>query len=618
MHRQSDDQTVDLLPPGPWPLPPQYLTSAADINAYTSAVEVFVTDLCQLQPHRTALLQILIQIQFKFGWIPIEAIAVISEELSLASGEIRAVLEFYSFLSSKFQGQYRVFLSSNITDFHQGQQSVLDTLCSELNIDLGNPDCNGLVSIALTSCTGLCDQGPAALINGHPIVRLDKPRAKQIAALIKTQQPFDQWPQDWSHISSQLEVTGPLLRETIAPGDALSKWLGKNIDNFLDELEKSGLRGRGGAGFNTYQKLWAACRNAPGDCHYVVCNADEGEPGTFKDRVLLQDHYDRVIEGMTLAAWVLGAESGFLYLRAEYAYLLPMLNNALQQRRQTGWLGNNIGGSDDFNFDIEIHLGAGAYVCGEETSLIESLEGKRGIPRIRPPFPVQSGYLQQPTLVNNVETFACVSAIAISGGESFAALGTEQSTGTKLHSISGDCNKPGIYEIPWGISIEEVLKLCDGTDAAAVQIGGPSGSLLGRDQFQRQLAFEDIPSGGSFMVFGKNRDPIEIVTNFIRFFAHESCGFCTPCRAGCQQLNSFCDKLDQHNLSPSALTTIKQLGELMITTSHCGLGKTAPLALLALLEQWPSLVKERMQRENAPLFDLQQALVQTATLRGDQ
>ena len=269
----------------------------------------------------------------------------------------------------------------------------------------------------------------------------------------------------------------------------------------LVEVKASGLRGRGGAGFATGLK-WEACRNAQGKAHYVVCNADEGEPGTFKDRVLLTSYADLVFEGMTLCALAVGAQQGFLYLRGEYRYLLDHLNAVLERRREKNMLGKNILGQAGFDFDIEIHLGAGAYICGEESALIESLEGKRGTPRNRPPFPVTHGYLDQPTVVNNVETFCCRAAIAHRRG-SLRAIGTAKSTGSKLISVSGDCARPGIYEYPFGVTVREMLEDCGAVNTQAVQVSGPSGICVGEKEFHRKLAFEDMPTAGAFMVFDR-------------------------------------------------------------------------------------------------------------------
>jgi [NiFe] hydrogenase diaphorase moiety large subunit len=387
----------------------------------------------------------------------------------------------------------------------------------------------------------------------------------------------------------------------------------------LDEIKRANLRGRGGAGFTTALK-WEACRNAPlkaGQQRIVVCNADEGEPGTFKDRVLLTRQADLVIEGMTVAAYAVGATRGFIYLRGEYRYLLDALNAVLARRRAENLLGANILGIPGANFDIEIHLGAGAYVCGEESALIESLEGKRGTPRNRPPFPVTNGYLDQPTIVNNVETFAAAALIALHGGDWYAAIGTKHSAGTKILSVSGDCARPGIYEYPFGVSVRQVLEDCGARETQAVQVSGPSGVCIAPAEFDRIIGFEDIPTAGAFTIFDASRDMFEVARNYVHFFQHESCGFCTPCRVGTSLLKNLMDKLHKGCGSPYDFAEIEKLNQLLQAMSHCGLGHTACNPVLDTIARFrPAYDKRMMQQDFTPAFDLDQALSQARQMTG--
>jgi [NiFe] hydrogenase diaphorase moiety large subunit len=345
---------------------------------------------------------------------------------------------------------------------------------------------------------------------------------------------------------------------------------------------------------------------------YVVCNADEGEPGTFKDRVLLQSYADLMFDGMTVAARVVGARQGLVYLRGEYLYLVDALERTLQRRRDEGLLGARILGENGFDFDIEIKLGAGAYICGEESALIESMEGKAGRPRNRPPYPTEHGYRDCPTVVNNVETFCCAAKVAVRGGEWFAAIGTRESTGTKLLSVSGDCAHPGVYEYPFGVSVRQVLRDCGARDTQAVQVGGPSGTCVSWRDFDRRIAFEDIPSAGAFMVFGRQRDMFEVARNFAHFFAHESCGFCTPCRVGTSLLRSHMDKLAAGKGSAYDLEQMKRLMHIMLTMSHCGLGHTAAKPVVETMAKFPEAYERRLKAlDFTPAFDLDGAL-QTA------
>ena len=355
--------------------------------------------------------------------------------------------------------------------------------------------------------------------------------------------------------------------------------------DILATMQAAGMKGRGGAGFPTSIK-WNLAAAAVGPDKFIVCNADEGEPGTFKDRVILSEHVDLVFDGMTIAAIAIGAQKGILYLRGEYVYLLPDIEGALAKRRDDGMLGKNAAGRDGFDFDIEIRLGSGAYVCGEETALIESLEGHRGEPRNRPPFPVDTGYLGRPTVVNNVETLAWAACVFAKGAEWFKGIGTDESTGPKLLSISGDCENPGVYEFPLGVSIAEVLKTVGGEGAKAVQIGGASGQCIPARDFDRKIAFEDVATGGSVIVFGPGRDMLDIARNFMEFFVEESCGQCTPCREGNEKLLEGIEMLAAGKCSMKYLQELCSLGKTMQVASKCGLGQSSPNAFLSIVEHF--------------------------------
>jgi [NiFe] hydrogenase diaphorase moiety large subunit len=353
----------------------------------------------------------------------------------------------------------------------------------------------------------------------------------------------------------------------------------------IDMIAASKLKGRGGAGFPTGMK-WnfaAAEQRRP---KYLICNADEGEPGTFKDRVILTEFPDLVFEGMTIGARAMGAEFGIVYLRGEYTYLRSHLNSVIKARREAGLLGKNIGGIEGFDFDIIVGMGAGAYVCGEETALIESLEGFRGEPRNRPPFPVVNGFLGRPSVVNNVETLAWAACIMAKGVDWFTAIGTEKSTGQKLFSVSGDCERPGVYEFPWGITVADLLKEVGGANAKAAQIGGASGRCIPASEFGRTLAFEDIPTGGSVMVIGPQRDMLDVAHNFLDFFVDESCGQCTPCRLGNAKLLECVEMLKAGTCSDEYLRDITGLCETMQVASKCGLGQTSSAAFLSIVEHF--------------------------------
>jgi len=554
------------------------------------------------------LLQHLCSIQNHYSHIPEEAVQLLSERLHISRVEIVSIVYFYAFLHMHNRGDYDIRFSDNITDRMLGNMLLLESICKKLGVEPGETRADGRVSIELTSCTGICDQGPALLVNGMAISRLNEERIHKMVGLIEAGIPVESWPKKFFVIEDNIQRRDKLLDDVIRRGSAIEAFAVKGSDALLESIDKSGLRGRGGAGFKTATK-WRMCRDAPGDQHYVVCNADEGEPGTFKDRILLNSYANVVFEGMTMCAGIIGATKGYVYLRGEYLYLRPALENLLQERRDAGLLGRNIIGRKGFDFDIEIHMGAGAYICGEESALIESMEGKRGIPRNRPPFPVSAGYKNQPTVVNNVETFVAAARIAVFGADWFCSSGTEQSTGTKLLSISGDCAWPGIYEYPYGVTIRQVLEDCGAEDTQAVQVSGAAGITIPPQEFYRTIAFEDVPTGGSFMIFNQKRDLLDMVQNFNEFFCHESCGFCTPCRIGGSLMKDLLNKVIVGHATAYDLNEMEKIGLLMKKTAHCGLGKTAPNPVLDTMEKFPGIYSKRLlNRSYEPAFDLDAAL----------
>lgn len=571
-------------------------------------MELFIQNLVETHARRpTRLLAILRAVQTRYLHIPDQAIRLLSKELNIPTTRIIGVIEFYSFLHLSPRGRYDILISDSITDHMLGKHNLMDYLSNKLSVSPGSVREDGLVSLDNTSCTGMCDQGPAGLINGHAITRLDRSRIDEIAQLIDEQKALEDWPKEFFQVDDNIYQSDLLLGSRLSAGEGLQATFARGLKETLSEVDQSGLRGRGGAGFKTAMK-WRFCSEESEQERYVVCNADEGEPGTFKDRVLLNSYADQVFEGMTICAALIGAEQGFLYLRGEYLHLYHKLENVLEQRRQFGLLGNNILGKG-INFDIEICLGAGAYICGEESALIESLEGKCGIPRNRPPYPVSQGYLNKPTVVNNVETFAATANIALHGGAWFAAKGTEKSQGTKILSISGDCSHPGIYEYPFGVTIRQILTDCGAHDVLGVQIGGPSGTFISNQELDRILGFEDLATGGSFIVFNSTRNILDIVRNFTDFFAHESCGFCTPCRVGTSLLKKQLDKIVDGHGSAGDVVALEELTRLVKNHSHCGLGQTAANPIIHTLERYPDLYQCQLKKISyEPGFDLNASL----------
>ena len=589
---------------------------AADPLPFASFVSTVDAILDRHRRDGTRLMQILRETQEAIGWLPPEALSHIAAAIGWPRAKVAGTASFYSFFHTEPRGRFRVLWSDNITDRMLGNLDLMQSMCQKLWLEPGRVSEDGLVSVDTTSCTGMCDQGPAILVNYRAITRMTPERVDAVVDLIRNETPLSGWPQEFFQVEDNIRRKGPLLDHGLVPGEALAAALARGSEAMLAEIKTANLRGRGGAGFATGLK-WEACRNTPGEAHYVVCNADEGEPGTFKDRVLLTSYADLVFEGMTIAGLVVGAQKGLLYLRGEYRYLLDPLEAVLKRRRSEKLLGNDILGQG-FAFDIEIHLGAGAYICGEESALIESLEGKPGRPRIRPPFPVTSGYLNQPTTVNNVETLAASCLIAKHGGAWYAALGTGKSAGTKLLSVSGDCARPGIYEYPFGVTVGQVLQDAGAGDCTqGVQISGPSGVTISREEFNRRIAFEDIPTAGAFMIFDCRRDMFDMARNFAHFFAHESCGFCTPCRVGTSLVRNLMDKIAAGHGSPYDIDELFKLHRLMKEASHCGLGSTACNAVFDTLNKFrPAYEKRLKSLDYVPAFDLDAALSQARQMTG--
>jgi [NiFe] hydrogenase diaphorase moiety large subunit len=369
------------------------------------------------------------------------------------------------------------------------------------------------------------------------------------------------------------------------PYKILGKALEKEPDYIIEQLIKSGLKGRGGAGFPTGLK-WKFAKEAQGDEKYVVCNADEGEPGTFKDREILKRVPRKMLSGMGICAYVIGAKKGFIYLRAEYNYLKPELQKEIEKFHEHC---KKYG----LEFEVEIKSGAGAYVVGEETALLNSAEGKRGEPRNKPPFPVTEGFKNKPTVVNNVETFVNAMMVCKIGADEFAKYGIKEQKGSKLFSIAGDTPKPGVYELELGLTVEDLVSEFGDGNTKAVQVGGVSGFCVPRAKFKNttigfpsKLQGDSLPTGGSIMLFNSSRSMYHVLENYLDFFAEESCGQCTPCRVGTQQLLKGIRAIKRGEKSANYLNTLYKLAETMKITSKCGLGQSVANSFCSIVDEF--------------------------------
>ena len=568
-------------------------------------------------------------VQRQLGCVPQEAIDLIARQTNTQPVEVRSLVSFYAFLSTEPKAPIVIRLCDDVIDEMKGAVKVANALEDELGIAFGETTPDGAITLEHTPCIGMSDQAPAMLVNDTVLTRLNCGAAREVVQRLRdgaTPAELVTSLGDGNNaddrvqamIDNNIRERGPVLFADYEDGAGMLKALAMTPAEVVRAVKTSRLRGRGGAGFPTGLK-WDFARQALGDQRYVLCNADEGEPGTFKDRVVLTERADLMFEGMTIAGYAIGANEGVLYLRAEYIYLLDYLEAALARRRDNGQLGEQVLGKSDFSFDIRIQLGAGAYICGEETALISSCEGQRGDPKTRPPFPAQKGYLQSPTIVNNVETFCCVTRILDEGPGWFAQMGSQGSPGTKLLSISGDCTRPGVYEVPFGISIQDMLAKAGATATAAVQVGGPSGRMVSKAEFDRTICYDDVATGGSVMVFNTSRDLLHVASRFMDFFIEESCGYCTPCRVGNTLIKESLDNVRGGKAEARDLEELAEMCRTVKLMSRCGFGQTCPNPVLSTLDSFPDLYNGLLctTADGAnPTFDIHAALQQATSIAG--
>jgi NADH:ubiquinone oxidoreductase subunit F (NADH-binding)/Pyruvate/2-oxoacid:ferredoxin oxidoreductase delta subunit len=380
-------------------------------------------------------------------------------------------------------------------------------------------------------------------------------------------------------------------------------------DDVIKELEISGLRGRGGAGFPTFRK-WLFSKGVPSDQKFIVCNADEGDPGAYMDRSTLEGDPHSVLEAMTIAGHTVGANQGFIYIRAEYPLAIHRLEIAIKQAKENGLLGDDILGSG-FNFDIEIRLGAGAFVCGEETALLASIEGKRGMPVPRPPFPAVKGLWGKPTVINNVETWANIPVIIMKGGAWFAKIGTEKSKGTKVFALTGKIKNSGLIEVPMGITLREIIYeigggIPNGKKFKAVQTGGPSGGVITADYLDTPIDFDNLAKLGSIMgsggmiVMDEDDCMVDVTKFYLEFTVDESCGKCSPCRVGGRQLFNHLEKITNGEGTEEDIRKMRLIGKAMQKASLCALGQTAPNPVVSTLQYFESEYMAHIKERRCP------------------
>jgi NADH-quinone oxidoreductase subunit F len=546
---------------------------------------------------REALLPVLWDIQTAYGHIDAEAVSAVSHVLHVPVADIYGVIGFYSLLHDEPTGERVIRVCTDPACGIAGADKIVDDLCRRLGIRPGETTPDGRYTVMHTTCLGLCEHAPAALISQRGEGEMSHAPVTDGEALLS----------DGHRPHGAILGGDPQMflvgvdgqhRQTLAEyGDyqALRRALFElTPEQVIAEVEASGLVGRGGAGFPTGRK-WRFTRGAAGQPHYVICNADESEPGTFKDRVLMEHRPHLLLEGIALSAYAIGAEQAILFIRGEYPEAVERLREAATEAEAAGVLGAHVMGSD-FSCSVDIRRGGGAYICGEETALFEAIEGKRGFPRVKPPFPTTYGVFGKPTSINNVETLSAVPGIVLHAADWYRQWGTDRSTGTKLVSISGHVNRPGVYEIPFGITLRALLDdHCQGVKGRlqAVLMGGAAGTFLTPDEIDVRLTYEDLQAAGStlgsgaIMVFNDSVDLRDVLRRLARFFAHESCGKCYPCQLGTQRQMELLERVDQP--LDGDRERLRDVGLTMSQASLCGLGQTAAMAVLSAMDKWPEL-----------------------------
>jgi NADH-quinone oxidoreductase subunit F len=565
-----------------------------------------------IRARRSQLLPALHAVQDRIGWISQPALNYISRRLAVPPAEAYGVATFYALYATKPRPPVVAHVCDDIACRLAGAERICEDLARVVGPE-GEAARDGRVGWLRSPCLGLCDQAPAAMLTraGDPssiasaapvdlagiVARLDG------ACRDRPAPPLPQAGSTTLRLLRRIGVVDPgSLEDYRAHGgyEAMSKALSIGAEAVIDEVTASKLMGRGGAAFPTGRK-WAAVAAQPNQPHYLVCNADESEPGTFKDRVVLEGDPFAVVESMTIAAFATGASYGYLYIRGEYPEAESRIRWAIASARDAGLLGDDILGSG-FGFGIEVRRGAGAYICGEETALFESIEGKRGEPRNKPPFPVEVGLFGKPTVVNNVETLANVPIILEMGGEAYARIGTEGSTGPRLFCLSGHVERPGVYEVEFGATLGELIEMAGGVPGRrsirAILLGGAAGVFVGPESLDMPLTFEATRAAGAtlgsgvIMVFDDTVDLVDTLRRIARFFRDESCGQCVPCRVGSVRQEELLARLaagSQVRARDEELTLLREIGQAMRDASICGLGQTASSAIESALRQ-PDLV----------------------------
>jgi NADH-quinone oxidoreductase subunit F len=541
------------------------------------------------------------------GWLPRPVLSRIAQALGLPLSEVYGVTEFFTMYYTEPVGRKIIRICEDGPCAIRGAAQVQEAVCRRLGIRPGETTPDGEYTVEPMRCLGLCDHAPAALVN---LTRHFELSPVEIETLLKNEPAHGQHRNNIGGLAkvamANVNVVDPASLEDYRAQGGLAALRRAIFDltpaQVIEMVKTAKLVGRGGAAFPTGLKWQYTAANPPGP-RFVICNADESEVGAFKDRTLMEADPFRVLEGLLIACYAVGAEQGFVYVRGEHRLSYERFGRAVAELERAGWLGQNIRGSG-FNCQIAVRRGAGAYVCGEETALMEAIEGKRGFPRLRPPFPTTAGLWGRPTAINNVETLAKVPPIIIHGGVWYNALGTPNSAGTKLFSVSGSVRRPGVYEIAFGLPLRHLIYdlaggLFEGRQLQGILTGGAAGTFLRPEHLDTPVTFEHFKEAGgtigagTMLVFDDSVDLRDILTRIGEFFAHESCGKCYPCQMGTQRQAEILHRLQHGHGQPNDVATLLELAQVMTDTSICGLGQSAGWAVTDALRRWPELLSNK-------------------------
>ena len=574
---------------------------------------------------RSALIPMMLYAQDALGHLGDEILEEIARRLDLNITEVTETLAYYSMLHRKPMGRYHIQVCTNISCMLRGGKELYEHVKKRLDIGHKEVSPSGTFSLEEVECMGACTGAPALQVNYDFHENVDAAKADEILEQLEAGRvpppvpvisgalhPRD--PSEVVVITKRFGVPNSTKIDTYIQNGgykALEKALKQMTpDSIIDEVKKSSLRGRGGAGFPTGMK-WSFVPKETSKPKYVLCNADESEPGTSKDRPLLELDPHQLIEGTVIAGRAIGSNQGYIYIRGEYRYLIGIVDAALEEARARGFVGKNIMGTG-FDFEIFTHTGAGAYECGEESALMESLEGKRGYPRIKPPFPAVVGLYGCPTIINNVETLSTVPAIINGGGEWYAGLGVPKNGGTRLYSISGHINKPGIYELPLGFPLRKLIEevaggMRGGKKLKAVIPGGSSCPLLSADEIDVPMDYDSVAKIGSMLgsggtvIMDEDTCMVDVARRIMHFYAHESCGWCIPCREGTAWLRKILQRFDDGGGRKEDVPLLGELSKNMLGRTFCALGDAAAMPTISIVDKFPEDFEKRLPAANSQL-----------------